>query len=429
MSALAAVEGAGSADRDDIADYMRSGKLSYLGPLGAVTVGTDGENDFRGLIAKVVDGQWVIEPSTLPSTTSAGDVEPVKIGVFGAWTGPAALASYLADNGIKVAEQYIKEQGGTIGGMPVEFIKYDGGSTVAGTVTQFAKAALQDEVSIILGGMSAAEIYACTSEAEKYKVPYISATWLPESLDDYPYTTRGGGFNPQLHLELWADFVINELKPDTVAFITDNESSVRSEEEKFVALLEDADIEVIDRQYPDPAIMDYSPYLTRAKQKNPDVLLIESQNSGGVATILTQITSLGGWGDMTVCEVDGSAGFEAFLPIPGGEGIYTYLFYKPGLGNAGSQMMDRLYNEAIGHNPDGVEALYYMQLMCALAAIEGAESADREDIRDYLRSGDLTYLGPLGPIHVGTDGEINFAGLIAKVVNSQWVIEPSTLPQ
>ena len=137
---------------------------------------------------------------------------------------------------------------------------------------------------------------------------------------------------------------------------------------------------------------------------------------------------LGGWGDIEVCDYSGVGGFDAFLPIPGIEGLYGYQWYVAGLPYPGSQLADRLYNEALEKNAEGVEYLYYSQLMAALAAIEGAGSTDRDDIQEYMRSGNLSFLGAVETVHVGTDGENDWPGMITQTLSGQRVVEPCTLP-
>ena len=120
---------------------------------------------------------------------------------------------------------------------------------------------------------------------------------------------------------------------------------------------------------------------------------------------------------------------KTVTPIPGIEGLYGYQWYVAGLPYPSSQLTDRLYNEALEKNPEGVEFLYYSQLIAAMAAIEGADSADRDDIQEYMRSGSLSYLGAVGTVTVDTDGENNWPGLITQIVNHQRVVQPSTLPE
>jgi len=62
-SAVEAVDQAG-ADREDIAHLIRSGNFSWETPSGKMVIGTDGENNQKGFIAEITDGQSV--PAYIP---------------------------------------------------------------------------------------------------------------------------------------------------------------------------------------------------------------------------------------------------------------------------------------------------------------------------------------------------------------------------
>ena len=62
----------------------------------------------------------------------------------------------------------------------------------------------------------------------------------------------------------------------------------------------EAGIDLIYEQYFPQDTMDFSAYLTTIKYKNPDLVIIATNNLGQAITINKQIMELGGWGDMKV---------------------------------------------------------------------------------------------------------------------------------
>jgi len=62
-SAIEAIDQAGpGADRDDIADFIRSGTFSFEAPGGTCIVYPDGETNLRGFIAMIKDGKVILAP-------------------------------------------------------------------------------------------------------------------------------------------------------------------------------------------------------------------------------------------------------------------------------------------------------------------------------------------------------------------------------
>ncbi len=79
-------------------------------------------------------------------------IRPVKIGVIMPWSGPVAMSGQMVDQIIPVVEQQLKDKGGVLGGMEVEFVRGDDRGQLAESVGQARKLTLDDKVTILTGG-------------------------------------------------------------------------------------------------------------------------------------------------------------------------------------------------------------------------------------------------------------------------------------
>ena len=94
---------------------------------------------------------------------------------------------------------------------------------------------------------------------------------------------------------------------------------------------------------------DFTPYLSKIKYSNPDVLLT-NLDFGGYAVMVQQVTGLGGWSNIKVLASTLATWQEG---KPGADGWYAYARWVPGLDNPSSQKFEQDYRAMFGDEPDG----------------------------------------------------------------------------
>ncbi|MDD5095210.1 MAG: ABC transporter substrate-binding protein [Dehalococcoidia bacterium] len=347
------------------------------------------------------------EESTTPvvtTTTPAPTVssEPVKIGVLSPYSGPYAAAGALGDEAISVVMKQVEKMGGILGGRSIKVIKFDDQSQVANTKAGYTKLAQNEKVSAVLfGGGSSPQLSVASDAAEEVRVPVFSLGATPKDISDRPYTVRTVMPNLADVGDSVVDFILNKLKPKTVALLCMDDVELRDENRAMRQKLEAAGVNVSYEQYVPQGTVDLSSYLTRVKYENPDILLTNFA-SEQCLTILIQIVELGGWGNIKWVSWSAASASRISVKPEAAEGTYHWVYWVPGLNYPGAKEMEQAYLETVGHLPS-TAAHYYAFWVC-IKAIELAGSDDPVEIAKAARSGDLRWESPGGPYTIQPDG-------------------------
>jgi branched-chain amino acid transport system substrate-binding protein len=110
-------------------------------------------------------------------TAGAADVpgvtkDTIKIGSFGALTGPGYLYGKLVMNGVDAVFDEVNAAGG-INGRKLKLVREDDRCDPAGAIGAVKKLIYQEEVFALLGGGCSNATYAAREEIEKSKVPFL----------------------------------------------------------------------------------------------------------------------------------------------------------------------------------------------------------------------------------------------------------------
>lgn len=340
-----------------------------------------------------------------PTPTSTG---PVKIGVIEAWSGPMAMAGMLADQIIAVVQMQLTNMGGILGGREVEFVKGDDDGTVAGTSAQATKLILDDKVAILtVGGESVPQFAAVADTADELKVPYLGvSSILGVAARKYSACLEGVSFQPKRAV----NFTIEYLKPKTVAVLGYDSEDTHylldgvEDSAGLRAPLKAAGITIVSEQYFPQDAMDLSPYLTKIKYANPDLLVTFLSGAGQAITINKQIAELGGWGRMKYFCVDEPGAAKAAITIPSAIGTYVGVNWLPGNDEPGMKAFGDSFKEKYNRLPTSELTYYYNCFWGAIKAIELAGTDNPDKIAQAMRSGNLEWDSAWGPLRIGTDG-------------------------
>jgi len=358
----------------------------------------------------------VATTTAVPTPTSSG---PVKIGAITSWSGSGAVTGIgLADPIIKLVEKQVKDMGGILGGREVEVIRYDNRASVAEATAGAEKLVDDDKVStLVYGGISGAETQAVASAAEKLQILFAcfgDATGLAE----LKFTV-----NSTVPEETWTNSFITlankVLKAKTIAFLGTDFADNHHRVQIVKGQLKTMGVNTVYEQYTPIDTTDFTPYLTKIKYANPDVLILDQSSNEANLTVAKQIMELGGWGDTKVLTIPGG---EAALRLPGADGWYILVLWLPGLPYPGAVKFEQDYQAMYGQLPSSNHVYFYNPLWTAIYAIELAGTdTDLVKIAQAARSGKLEWETPMGRAHFTPDGLSGLTMSVAHVEGKKLV--------
>jgi len=365
------------------------------------------------------------EEEETPSPTPAG---PVKIGVIMEWSGVSAeVGLSVADPAIALMDWYINEKLGgiSVGGVlrPVEFVKCDTESTVAGAANCATQLIDDENVSVLtLGGATDAPFYAVADTADPQKVAYVYPGSDAALLTDYDWTASVISLQDERG-DLFADFLLNYANATSIALLGEDMTDGRNIWNHMKPMLEDAGVEITSESWVAPGTMDLTPYLTNIKLESPDVLF-SYLTPNTFAAMYMQIVELGGWGDIQNFAGNEHTNLTMIASMPGALGSYSLAAYIRGSSDTGTALYEDLWAEKKAEDPsfgeyyDAVKdlAVYgWTPFVVAIEAIKLADSDDPAEVAEALRSGDLEADTPFGHITIGTDGSADVKDKIVQI--------------
>ncbi len=355
--------------------------------------------------------------TSTPSPTMSGN--PIMIGVIGPWSGPMSMAGVLYDKIINLVADQVKNTGGILGGREVNFVRGDDRGVVAESAAQAKKLILEDKVTILTwGGISAACFNAVSDVAEEYKVPYVGLG-LMTGLVAKKYTAQLISY--EVGISASADIIINYLKPKTVAVLAYDASDMHNQmdgQEGVIGLrerLKAAGIDVVYEQYFPQDTMDLSPYLTKIKYVNPDLLFTYFNDVGQAIIMNRQIAELGGWGSIKFLSGTEPYTAPAAIKIPSAVGTYSFLRWMAGSDELGMKGFEDAYKQKYGKLPDYNQAYAYTCFWTAVKAIELAGTDDPVKVAQALRSGNLEWDSAWGPLRMDSKGSGVFINQVVQI--------------
>jgi ABC-type branched-subunit amino acid transport system substrate-binding protein len=356
---------------------------------------------------------------TLTATPTPTPEGPVKIGAIQAWSGPMAMSGMLADQIMALIEEQVKNTGGILGGREIKFVKGDDQGTVAGSSGQARKLILDDKVAILtLGGESAAQFTSASDIAEELKMPFVAFATI-DLIETKKYSASL--YDHELVIARIANFIIDVVKPKTVAYlaydgwdsheIIDGVEVVVGARDRWKA----KGINIVFEQYFPQDTADFSPYLTKIKYLNPDVVVTELNNLGQAITINKQINELGGWGNIKYFAATEASAAKSAITMPSALGTYVSVLWLPGSDEPGMRVFENAFVQKYNRPPAPDLTYYYNCFWTAIKAIELAGTDDPEKVAEALRSGNLEWDSAWGPMRIETNGIGDVKGTVAQV--------------
>jgi branched-chain amino acid transport system substrate-binding protein len=292
-----------------------------------------------------------ITAAVLLAVPSAHAQGTIKIGVVMSFSGQFADPGSQIDNGIKL---YMKEHGDTVAGKKIEIIRKDNGGVAPDVAKRLSQELIvRDKVDMIAGfdltpnALAAADVSA---QAKKFMVNMNAATSIITTKS--PYMVRTSFTVPQVNeaLGTWA-YKSGARKAYT---LVSDFSPGHDGEGAFQRAFKEAGGEIIgSARYP-VANQDFTAFLQRAKDLNPDVLYIWVPGGPQPAAIGKAVAERGIDLKKTKVLGQGELTFDEALKGMGdaGLGFITAFHYDHNHQSAKNRKFVTDYNSEFKRNPD-----------------------------------------------------------------------------
>ncbi len=334
----------------------------------------------------------------LTGTSPAGAQDTVKIGLIISYSGQFADTGAQMDNAIKL---YVKQHGDTVAGKKIEFIRKDTGGVAPDVAKRLAQELIvRDHADIIAGfaltpnALAAADVSA---EAKKFMVVMNAATSIITLKS--PYITRTSTTTPQLNQTLGTWAAKHGAK--TVYTMVSDYGPGIDAETAFHTGFKEAGGEVIGSVRFPVANPDFSAFVQRAKDSNPDAIYIWIPGGAQPAAVGKALAERGV--DPAKVKVLGQDAltFESALKSMGevGLGIITVSDYDFNHNSPLNHEFVKAYNEEFHRNPDIYSIGGYdgMNLIYEALKKTGGK-ADGDSLIEAAKG--MSWESPRGPIRI-----------------------------
>jgi len=291
--------------------------------------------------------------------------QPVKIGLINVLSGQFADAGVQLDNGIKT---YMKQHGDVIAGRKIELIRKDVGGPAADVAKRFAQElVVRDNVDLLAGflltpnALAAADVSA---QSKKFMVVMNAATSI--IITKSPYMIRTAVTLPQV-MHTFGTWAAKSGIKKCYTMVTDYGPGHDSEA-AFQRAFKEAGGEIIGSVRFPVANPDFSAYVQRAKDLNPECIYIFIPGGAQPAALGKALAERGIDLNKTKVLGSGETTSEQALKAMGdaGLGMISAWHYDYKSNTPLNLEFVKLFNELHGRNPDffsvggydGMHAIY-----------------------------------------------------------------------
>jgi branched-chain amino acid transport system substrate-binding protein len=277
--------------------------------------------------------------------------QTVKIGLIMPYSGQFADAATQMDNAIKL---YVKQKGDTVAGKKIEFIRKDTGGIAPDVAKRLAQELIvRDNVDILAGFVLTPNALAAgdvSEQAKKFMVVMNAATSIITTKSQY--MVRTSLTTPQVNASLGSWAVKSGIKK-IYSMVSDFGPGLDAEG-AFVKAFKDAGGEVIGQVKMPVANPDFSAFVQRAKDLNPESIYIWVPGGAQPAALAKSLAERGidpkktkvlGQGEVTTDEALKSMGDASV-------GIITGFHYDTNHQSALNKQFVSEYRAAYNRNPD-----------------------------------------------------------------------------
>jgi len=324
--------------------------------------------------------------------------QPLKIGLIMPYTGQFTDTATQMDNAIKL---YMKQHGDVVAGRKIEVIRKDTGGVAPDVAKRIAREyVVNDNVDILAGFVLTPNALAAgdvSAEAKKFMVVMNAATSIITTKS--PYMTRSSLTLPQV-IEPFGAWAYRNGVRKVYTMVSDYGPG-HDAEAAFTRTFKEAGGEVIGSARFPVASPDFSAFVQRAKDANPEAIFIFAPGGSQPAALGKALVERGidfkktkilGQGEITEENALRGLGDAAL-------GIITAYHYDYNHDSAANKQFVKAYHDAYGRNPDiySVGGWDGMQLIYEALKKTGGK-ADGESLIAAVKG--MRLESPRGPISI-----------------------------
>ncbi|HEY7517208.1 MAG TPA: ABC transporter substrate-binding protein [Methylomirabilota bacterium] len=308
--------------------------------------------------------------------------EPLKIGVVGPHSGPAAYDGLSTLIGAQVAAEEINSAGGVLG-RKIEIVPADSRGIPAESVSAYRKVVTQDKVVAVDCCWFSSSTIATHPTIEELKIPTTTGVaFLPDAKETKLTYLFKFAQTPRLESR-FVDYWVKKLNMKRVAFLARNDDWGRATSGVYQARLKELGGTVVSSDYYTPGEKDFYSYLTKVKALNPDGINVVDI-SATAATQVKQMSELG-----LTAKPLGSDGpiTDAFIRIAGkaAEGVPLVVRYGVTLDTPRNKgFVSGFRAKRNGEEPDQYAQAGYDSIYLHADAIKRAGSTDPAKVKAAL---------------------------------------------
>ena len=344
---------------------------------------------------------WLGLLAVLAVSPASWAQQTIKIGIILPFSGQFADTGIQLDNGIKL---YMQQHGDTVAGKKIEVIRKDVGGIAPEVAKRLAQElVVRDNVDILTGfaltpnAIAAADVSA---QAKKFMVVGNAATSIITTKS--PYMARTSVTLPQID-EVFGDWAAKQKIKTVYTIVSDYGPGIDAET-SFIRGFTAAGGTVAGSVRVPVANPDFSAFVQRAKDANPDAIFIFVPGGAQPAALGKALASRGITPKTTKILGNGEIAMEDALKNMGDDaiGIITAFHYDPNHDSPLNKQFVADYNKAFGRDPDifsigGYDAMHL--IYDALAKTGG--NTDGQALIDAAKG--LAWESPRGPIAIDKD--------------------------
>jgi branched-chain amino acid transport system substrate-binding protein len=353
--------------------------------------------------------------------------EGIRVGFFGALTGPTATFAQSGRNGVQMAVEELNAAGGVLGGKHIELLVEDDRGEASEAASAVSKLITRDHVVALIGEQASSRTIAAAPIAQSYGVPMISPTSTSADVTkkgDYIFRVC---FTDPYQGAVLSSFARENLKADTAAQLVDvrNDYSVGLAQ-AFRESFEKAGGRILAEQNYSEGDSDFSAQLTAIRPLDPDVLVVPGYYTDA-GLIARQAKALGiratllggdGWDSPKLTEIGGDTV----------EGAYFSNHYSVDDPSPAVQQFVAAYRKKYGANPDSIAALSYDAARLLADAIRRAGSTEGKRMRDALAE-TRDFSGVSGTIKMDADRNPIKPAVVLKVEGGRFRFVTAVSPK
>jgi branched-chain amino acid transport system substrate-binding protein len=335
--------------------------------------------------------------------SSGGDSNgPITIGSSLPLTGEFSQPGQAAQQGYKIWQKTVNDDGGLLG-RQVELSIKDDASNQNTIVADYNALIGQDKVDLLLGTFSSLLNLPASAVAEKNQMLYVEpAGGSPDMFNrgfEYLFFAQQATADRQgLPFADWIASLPEDQRPKTAAYPTLDDPFAAPVVEGAKAALEAAGVETVYEETYAIDTKNFDTIVSAMKSKNPDLVFHGAQFEDGVG--LTRAMLKAGFKPKMFFETNAPSFGDQYSEGIGAEnteGVAFAVSHSPDAKTPGNAEFVKAYEDEYGGLPPEDAADAYAAGQVLQAAVEGVGSIDDQAaLADWLRENEVqTILGPL----------------------------------